>query len=715
MRCITSQSRITTWALLGSMLAASCVANIGDPGEDGNGRGSGGSAGGGGQAGSPDDEPRSPSNATRRLSNQELAHTFEQVLGFVPTALAVAPLDQRDYTFDRVADSQTVSPVHVEAFRSVAEGAARELLQSSTLVERVPSCIPEILPAASPSTTQTFNALALTRGPDWAVCEAPGVNADHCGQPIENGFYFLYSPDAFVSLQHEFPSTGSYDITLRVGTPHATDVHFALDGERVATGSVPGSENRDLQAATVTVEVTEGAHPLEITFEGTGWSNTRFDVASLTIEGPIDPAANAATERRQCAQDFIAYAAPLAFRRPLKDGEADRLLGLYDAGLEEGGSFHDAWRMVNEAIFRSPYFLYLVLLGSPTETDGVHELNAWELASRLSYSLCEAPPDAELRAAAADDSLLQDDVLRAQATRLLRGPCGRTATLRFYEQWLWLDQLEGLARDPDIYPSFDAQSTPQAMARETSTYLEQVTFEENANVEELYTASYSYLDSESAPLYGLSSSESEPTRTPLPPERSGLLTQPAILSVTAKFDQTSPVRRGIFVLDQLLCDRPPSPPGTVDITPPEWDPTKTTRERWAAHSSVPGCAECHTQLDPVGFAFENFDAIGQHRSEENGLPIDSLGGLPALGYDDGSLQGGAAISTAVGESREAAVCLSRQAFRWVYGRLEDEELHQQSIETAADAMVGDGAILEGIIALVTSPSFKRRYLEQEQP
>src|SRR5690606_33170987 len=145
-----------------------------------------------------------------------------------------------------------------------------------------------------------------------------------------------------------------------------------------------------------------------------------------------------------------------------------------------------------------------------------------------------------------------------------------------------------------------------------------------------YDADHTWVDAVAASLYGLAVSGDQQVRVDLPPERRGFLTLPGLLTVTSKFTQTSPVHRGAFVIRDLLCGKLANPPDDLDITPPAFDPSLTTRERWAAHSADPACSSCHVRIDPVGFALEEFDAMGRHRTTENGKPVDAAGGLPDL-------------------------------------------------------------------------------------
>ena len=240
-----------------------------------------------------------------------------------------------------------------------------------------------------------------------------------------------------------------------------------------------------------------------------------------------------------------------------------------------------------------------------------------------------------------------------------------------------------------------------------------MTFEESADVAELFLARHSWVDAITAQVYGITGvGEGERVRVELPEERRGLLTLPGVLAVTSKFAQTSPVIRGVYVLEQILCDELPKPPDDVDTTPPALDPEATTRERWAAHSESAQCAPCHERIDPIGFTFEEFDAMGQHRTVENGLPVDARGAAPILGVREPTLTGVKDLAALVAESERATTCLSRQWLRFALGRME-EAPDTTSIATVAAAL--KRSLREGFVALMTTPAFRERIERQEQP
>jgi hypothetical protein len=184
-----------------------------------------------------------------------------------------------------------------------------------------------------------------------------------------------------------------------------------------------------------------------------------------------------------------------------------------------------------------------------------------------------------------------------------------------------------------------------------------------------------------------------------------------LLSATSKFSETSPVLRGVYVLERLLCQELVPPPADLDITPPELDDEMTTRERWEAHSSDPACSGCHAAFDPIGFTLEGFDAIGRTRSEENGIPVDTSGGVPLLGLVD--LSGGREVADAVAGSAELRHCLARQWVRFGTGHLEDEEADADLIEGIAVSSAS--SVYDAMVGLATSETFRYRLVAEEMP
>jgi hypothetical protein len=412
------------------------------------------------------------------------------------------------------------------------------------------------------------------------------------------------------------------------------------------------------------------------------------------------PAAGVA--HRPCARGFVDGIAPRAFRRPLRPSERDRLLGLYDAAE----SYGDGMRQVIHAVFRSPNFLYLVEVGRAVPgAPGVYALTDHEIAARLSFSLCEMPPDDALRRAADHGELQDRDAIAAHAARLMDHPCARETVRSFWSHWLRLSEVAVLEKDAAAFPGFD-EGTAAAMERESTRFLDDVTWARAGTLRDVFDAPYSIVDAEVAALYGLKGVGAEPERVALPPERRGILTHPSLLALTSDRGETAPVKRGVFVLRRVLCGDLPNPPQNLEIVKPKPDPNATTRERWAEHSKEAACAPCHTQIDPVGFAMEDFDAIGRHRTKENGRPVDARGGVPLLGIEDGAVSGGAELAAAVADSSALRACFTRQWLRFAAGRME-AETDRSAAETVL-AAVRSRSLKDALLTVAATDVFRLR-------
>jgi hypothetical protein len=637
------------------------------------------------------DGPATTSSSTRRLSVAELRNSYRDVLGVIPTALDAIPPDSMGLTFDRVVNAQTVSGAHLESFAAAAREAVTMLVTDETLDERVPECTDEILPPLAPSRLVEVPGTELAAGPEWAI------------QPtdVPDAVFIQYATEVTLSYSHLFPAPGRYvvglDFDLMDG--EGTEIRVSLDGQPVATfDAFPGPPYE------VTLDVAaEGTGVLDYELDGTG--NFTLLVRGLDVEGPIDLGAAFVDERQACIEAVVDRLAPLAFRRPLDADRRDRILALVaDADGDQG----EALEMVFEAIFANPSFLYLVEVGTEVEDEpGTFALDAHERAARLSYALCEAPPDAELRAAVESDELSTPAEVEAHVRRLLDAECGEATVQRFFSQLLWLYKVADLDRDAALFPAYSSD-VAAGMLAETERFVRELVYVEGASLATLYSADFSWPDPRSAALYGLPV-PAEQTRTQLPEERAGILTQPSVLAVTSTFDTTSPVRRGVFVLEHVLCEELPPPPPGLMVSPPPPDPEATTRERWEQHSADPTCSGCHSQIDPIGFTFEEFDAIGVYRTTENDLPIDAAGGAPAIGAADGTLVGGAALARAVAESPEAVACFSKQWLRFSLGRLETDS-DADSLATV-EAALSAGSLHEALVSLSTTSAFTFRYQE----
>ena len=341
-------------------------------------------------------------------------------------------------------------------------------------------------------------------------------------------------------------------------------------------------------------------------------------------------------EYRKAARQVARSLTRAAYRRPPTEAELDVLAGIFALARKNDQDYTASLALMCKAILVSPQFLFITPVVKIDSQDPIVPLDDYQLASRLSYLLWSAPPDAELSALANQGELHKPEVLRAQVERLLEQPRSRALFDGFGAQWLGVGDLESQTFDRDVFPQM-TPSLRKAMLEEVRLFFESIV-RENQSVLRFVDSDYTYLNEPLAKLYGLEQSVPGLTmrRVSLKnPNRGGILGMPATLATTSFPNRTSPVRRGVWVLEQILGEHiPPPPPDVPELEQQKQDPKKidglTLRQRTELHQSKVTCANCHKIFDPIGFGLENFDAIGRWREkDELGLAIDSAGKLPS--------------------------------------------------------------------------------------
>jgi hypothetical protein len=412
-----------------------------------------------------------------------------------------------------------------------------------------------------------------------------------------------------------------------------------------------------------------------------------------------------------CVEAFLPSFGRRAFRRPLASEELTRFSDLYAWGKAEF-DFRTGVELVLQTMLQSPHFLYRVELGgsAPVERDVV-ALGPYELASRLSFLFWGSMPDETLLDAAERGELGTPEELEAQARRLLADPRAREAVARFHVSWLGLSHVEELSKDTSVYPDYDETLRP-LWREEAERFLGHVVFEGSGTVEELFTASYSFMNADLAAFYGVANGPSGAAFEQVelgPTERAGLLTLPAVLATYAKQNQSSPVHRGKFVRERLLCQTLQPPPNNIKIEAPEVDPNATTREQFAEHSENPACSGCHVKMDPIGFGLEAYDGVGRYRETEHGLPIDTTGELIDTVDADGPFDGARELAQRLARSSEVRQCVATQWFRFGYGRVEKEAdvCNMRKVQETFAASGYD--IRELLVALTQTDAFRYRH------
>ncbi len=417
------------------------------------------------------------------------------------------------------------------------------------------------------------------------------------------------------------------------------------------------------------------------------------------------------TDGEACVQPFIERFGNRAWRRPLDSVEREDLLGVFRSGSASHGAAVGL-KLLLQAFLVSPSFLYRVETGVPVADKPYAALTSWELATRLSYFLTGSMPDDALFAVASADGLSTPEGLAAEAKRLLATPAARRQVADFFSGWLNLRAVERLERDTAQFPLWSSTLPPLLMG-ETRAFATQVVFDGGGDFKTLMTAPYTYGDPALAALYGGTAGpvQNGLARIELPPsQRAGLLTQISFLATHAKEIQTDPVARGKFVRERLLCQGIPAPPVELMISAPEITPGTTTRQRFREHEADPVCASCHKLIDPVGLAFENYDAAGGWREQEQGQPIDASGDLTSTDVS-APINGVVEMAGKLAQSQIATECFVRNWFRFTFGRAEGDEEAARIGTITTDFDTADGKVLELLLALTKTPDF--RYLAKQ--
>lgn len=413
------------------------------------------------------------------------------------------------------------------------------------------------------------------------------------------------------------------------------------------------------------------------------------------------------TKSDACARAFIASYGQKAYRRPLSSDESAGLFTVYQTG-EKGATYADGIRLVVRALINSAGFLYLTELGdgAAAATGTAVALTPYELASSLAYLVTNAPPDDQLLADALAGALATPEGRATAFWRLIGTASARDRVIRVVREWLGVDRLAITDKDATAYPAFAGLKA--AMDAESIDFITSLIADSSGNIDELLSANWTKVnDPKLAQLYGASGSG----RITLPTRR-GILNQAAFLSVFAHASESGPVLRGVDMARRVACIDIPSPTTlNIQVIPPLPDPKKTTRERFQVHATDALCAGCHDTIDAFGFAFEEYDGMGQFRSMEAGKAVDSSVVLKAGTDFDGSYADGNALSIAMSKSAQVRTCFARHMFRASAGRSDSSVTGtEQAFLSYWQALPADqqGNILQTLLTFVQSPLFTHR-------
>ena len=414
-----------------------------------------------------------------------------------------------------------------------------------------------------------------------------------------------------------------------------------------------------------------------------------------------------------CLHAFIDRFGRRAFRRPLTTAERDAYRDLNRDELT-GGDFDTAMELIIQAILTSPNFLYRAEIGTAAG-NGVYLLSDYEIATAMSYLLWGSTPDDALLQAAEEGSLSTSSGRLAQAERLMQDARAREQVADFAEQWMGAYQILEQFKDEEIYPRFN-DTVRESMAEEFTRFVTHVVFDSAAGtLDELYTADYAFLNGVLREFYRQPGSTSDPAfsqQTVTDGTRGGILSTGALLASHAHSNESSPIKRGVFVRERLLCQDLPDPPQDVDTTPPGLDPSLTTRERFRQHTDDPNCAGCHQYIDGIGFGFERYDGVGDYRSTENGQNVDDSGEVVDIeGFrteTNDPFFGTRQLGTLLANSPAAQDCAVTQYYRYARGYAEGEA-DACVLEDLTQSFRDSGFDLRTMLMdLIAHPSFVRR-------
>ena len=561
----------------------------------------------------------------RRLNRFEYNATVRDLFGVDYKLADSFPTDDTGYGFDNIGDVLTISPLLMEKYLSAAEKTAEAAI---------------ITPESGSKPIRL----------DVAKFQSTIGSSMNKGARLLGTVGELYTDFTFNSgKEHTLQITAFGD---QAGT-EAAKMLVKLDNQPLHEFEVPSTE-RNPQTFQLPVTTTVGTHKISFAFTNDFYDpsnpnprrrDRNLYVQAVNIHGPAGmPSELPATQARiifchpsstltdeEAARKILTRFATHAFRRPVTASETDRLTKYVSIARQRGESFERGIQLAVEATLVSPNFLFRVELDpKPNDPASKRLLNDFELATRLSYFLWSTMPDDELMALAAKAQLQNPAVLSAQVRRMLKDPKSHALAENFAGQWLELRNLAGVSPDTSRFPDFN-DGLRAAMKTETEMFFESIV-REDRSILDFIDAKYTYINEPLAKHYGIGGVQGAGFQRVVlnTPERGGLLGQASILTVTSNPTRTSPVKRGKWVLEQLLGTPPPAPPPNV---PPLSDDKKgplvgTLRQRMEQHRVNPICNSCHKSLDPMGFGLENYDATGGWRAQDGGFPIDASGVLP---------------------------------------------------------------------------------------
>ena len=585
-----------------------------------------------------------PAPGLHRLNRTEYTNAIRDLLALNIDASKFLPSDDSSHGFDNMAGTLTTSPALLEAYLSAAGNISRLAIGTET-------------------------------SPTLAVFDAPH---DTSQNDYVEGLPF--GTRGGLLIEHEFPADGEYTLTVKGMTGYFTVVLGNVKGEKLEV-TVDGKRaylydwdkeiapTRSDGGKTPALPIKAGFHRIGVAFLATSdlpdtGLNKSFQrtmnspgaisgytfyphVGQVFIEGPFKgkPATDTqsrrkvfecypqkASEEADCARKIITTLTTKAFRRPASEADIKVMTGFYLSAREQGGKFDSGIEAVIQRLLTDPDFIYRTEFEPAKMAAGAaYRISDLELASRLSFFLWSSIPDLELINLGAANKLHEPQVLKKQVDRMIADPRSQALVRNFTGQWLNIRGIAASEPVVNLFPDFDS-TLREAFKREVELFFASI-IQEDRSVNELLTADYTFVNERLAKHYGIPDIYgAQFRRVQLGSDqdnRKGLLGKGALLTITSDAARTSPVKRGKWYLQTFLGVSPPDPPPGVEtkLDQKVGESPKTMRERLVLHTTNPSCASCHKMFEPMGLAMENFDAVGQWRTTEIGIPIDSTASI----------------------------------------------------------------------------------------
>jgi hypothetical protein len=691
----------------------------------------------------------------RRLNRTEYNNTIRDLIGIDFEPAEDFPSDDIGHGFDNIGDVLSLSPILMERYLSAAE----IIMQRAILVDP-PKPQPhrqsaKNLEPAGRNVPQTrFRPLVkgnlntpFRLGIDGAYVLRTRVFGTNAGtEPVKAAWTVdgkeIATFEVPLTATEKAPATFERPLTLEPGE-HRFAVTL-LNPTETDPKKVEAEMKRAAaaEAKKPVVELKKGefgpprppAEPKKPEPDPKRTLNVEF----IELTGPADPrpitqrkllAADPKLSEKEQNRDILTRFLSKAYRRPPTLIEVNRLLKFVDQSTLHGDKREAGLQLAMQAALVSPKFLFRVELDDRPDSSDPHAIDEFQLASRLSYFLWSSMPDDELFELAKKHQLTAN--LDAQVRRMLKDPKAQTLVDNFAMQWLQLKRLKGFAPDTSMFPAFDDRLR-QSMQKETELFFASI-IQEDRSILDLIDANYTFLDRNLAQLYGIADTagnrvgqkvtvpggkqfnRGEFSRVALQDrQRGGILTEASVLTVTSNPTRTSPVKRGRFILDQILGTPPPPPPPDVPQLSEgkQAELTGSLRQRMEQHRANPACANCHARMDPIGFAFENFNAIGGFREKDGGFNIDPSGTLT----DGTSFSGVEQLKTMLRDKKRLfARCLTEKMLTYALGR-GVEYYDRRAVNSICNALdKNDYKFSSLVIEIVKSDPFRLRRGKEPHP